>query len=133
MMERPLQIAFKDMEGSAFLERAIRQRVERLERLHPHMIGCRVVVAVPYRGTESGKPPIAITVEIEMPGRNKVVARDADERREMKNDHLAVVNRVFDAAHRQLEKSTDLQSGAVKQHESRGETGVVVALFPEQD
>lgn len=132
-MERPLQIAFKDMESSAFLESAIRQRVERLERFHPHIVGCRVVVAVPHRGAETVKPPIGITVEIEVPGRKKIIARDEDDRREMKNDHLAMVNRVFEAARRQLEKFTEVQAGAVKQHDSRGETGVVVALYPEQD
>lgn len=132
-MEKSLQIAFKDMETSAFLENAIRQRVERLERFHPHIVGCRVVIAVPHRGAEGGKPPIGITVEIEVPGRKKVVARDEDERREMKNDHTAMINRVFEAARRQLEKFTDVQTGAVKQHDSRGETGVVVGLFPEED
>ncbi len=132
-MEKSLQIAFKDMDSSTFLESAIRQRVERLERLHSHIVGCRVVVAVPHRGAESGKPPVGITVEIEVPGRKKIVARDEDERREMKNDHVAVINRVFEAVHRQLEKFTDLQTGAVKQHDSRGEAGVVVGLFPEQN
>ena len=132
-MERPLQIAFKDMESSAFLENAIRQRVERLERFHPHIVGCRVVIAVPHRGAESGKPPIGITVEIEVSGRKKVVARDEDDRHELKNDHVAMINRVFEAARRQLEKISDVQTGAVKQHGSRGETGVVVGLFPEQN
>jgi ribosome-associated translation inhibitor RaiA/cold shock CspA family protein len=132
-MEKSLQIAFKDMESSAFLENLIRERVERLERFHPNIVACRVVVEVPHRSTESGKPPIGIAIEIEVPGRKTVVAKDEDDRREKKNDHTAVINRVFDAARRQLEKFAEIQSGAVKQHESSGETGVVVGLFPQEN
>ncbi len=131
-MEKPLQIAFKDMESSPFLETIIRERVERLARFHPNIVGCRVVVEVPHRSGKRGKPAIGIAVELEVPGR-KIVAREEDDRRETRNDQTAVINRVFDAARRQLECVAELRSHAVKQHVSSGETGVVVQLFPEQD
>ncbi|MGE0260719.1 MAG: hypothetical protein AB7T18_18415, partial [Alphaproteobacteria bacterium] len=78
-MEKPLQIAFKDMDSSAYLEGLIRARVARLERRHTGILGCRVVVEVPHRSTESGKLPLGIAVEIEVPGRNKVVAKGTEE------------------------------------------------------
>lgn len=132
-MEKPLQIAFKDTESSAYLERLIRQQVDRLERFHPNLIGCRVVVEVPHRSPESGKLPIGISVEVEVPGHNKIIAKDVEDRREAKNDQTTVVNRVFDAVLRQLEQLSDIRQGEVKQHGSAGETGQVVRLFPDQD
>ena len=66
-MQRPLQITFKGMESSPAFETLIRRRVDRLERLYPRMTGCRVVVEVPHRASESGKVPIAVSVEADLP------------------------------------------------------------------
>ncbi|MGE4219391.1 MAG: HPF/RaiA family ribosome-associated protein [Alphaproteobacteria bacterium] len=132
-MEKPLQIAFKDMDSSAYLEGLIRARVARLERRHTGILGCRVVVEVPHRSTESGKLPLGIAVEIEVPGRNKVVAKGTEERRDAKGDHAAVVSRVFDAVDRQLEQLDDVRQGFVKAHAADSDTGVVIRLFPEED
>jgi cold shock CspA family protein len=43
------------------------------------------------------------------------------------------VNRVFEAAERQLEQIQSIRKGEVKQHGSAGDTGVVVRLFPDQN
>ena len=132
-MERPLQIAFKNVESSASLETLIRERVERLQRFHPHITGARVVVEVPHRSPESGKLPLGIAVEIDIPGRNTVIAKGEQDRREMKGDRTAIVNRVFEAAERQLEQISAIRKGEVKQHGSAGDTGIVVRIFPEQN
>jgi len=103
-MDRPLQISYKDTSSSEFLDRQIREHVAHLEKLHPHIIGCRVVVEVPHRAaaTETGKPPIAVSVEIDVPNHPVIVARDEQERREVKNDQYSVVTHAFQAAERQL-------------------------------
>ena len=132
-MEKPLQIVFKDTASSEFLEKLIRQRAQRLERMHPHIIGCRVVVDVPHRSPESGKPPLAISVEVEIAGKHTIVGKDEQERREMKNDHYAVVNRAFDAVQRQLQSAVEIDRHHVKHHEGGGETGLVVRLFSDQN
>jgi len=132
-MERPLQIAFKNMASSEFLEALVRERVERLNRFHSNITGARVVIEVPHRSPESGKPPIGIAVEIDVPGHKPIVAKGAQDRREMKGDNQAVINRVFEAVERQLEQITDIRKGAVKNHGSSGDTGVVVRIFPDQN
>lgn len=132
-MERPLQIAFKNVESSTSLETLIRERVERLQRFHPNITGARVVVEIPHRSPEGAKPPLGIAVEIDVPGRGPVVAKGEEERRAMKGDHLPIVNRVFEAAERQLEQITAIRKGEVKLHGSAGDTGVVVRLFPDQN
>ena len=132
-MERPLQIAFKNMDSSKSLEALIRERVERLNRFHAHITGARVVVEVPHRSPESGKQPIGIAVEVDVPSQNPIVAKGQQDRREMKGDQSAIINRVFEAIERQLGQIADIRSHDVKQHGSAGETGVVVRIFPEED
>jgi cold shock CspA family protein len=132
-MRKPLQIAFRNMDSSEFLERLVREKVERLEKFNPAVIGCRVVIEVPHRSPDSGKVPLGIAVEVEVPGRPLVVAKGEEDRREMKGDMTRVINRTFEAVQRQLSELQDIREGVVKQHGAMGEAGVVVRLFPEQN
>lgn len=129
-----LQIAFKDLGSSEFIENLIHERAARLERLHPNIISCRVVVQVPHRSSESGKPSIGVSVEVKAPGhKTLLVGKDEQERHEVKNDQYAMVSRAFDAVERQLETDTDIKRGDVKRHEGARDTGRIVRLLPEQD
>jgi ribosome-associated translation inhibitor RaiA len=133
-MERPLQIAFKNMASSEFLEQLIRDRVERLQRFHPHITGARVVIEVPHRSPDSGKQPLGISVEIDVPGHKPIVAKGEQDRREMKGDQSAIVNRVFEAVERQLEQTAAIQNREVKNHSAtNGDTGIVVRIFPDEN
>ncbi len=131
-MQKPLQITFKDLDHSDTLEAMVRERAERLGRFHPAIIGCRVVVEAPYRSAEGTRPPLGVTVEVEVPGRPMIVAREAADRVDSKGGQAAVVGRVFEAAQRQLQDAVDVQKAEVKQHDNHGSTGQVVRLFPEQ-
>lgn len=131
-MERALQIVFKNVESSASLEDMIRARADRLKRFHPNITGARVVVSVPHRASEAGKLPLGIAVEVDVPGHNTVVAKGEQERADAKGENTAVVNRVFEAIERQLGQIMAARKGAVKQHASAGDTGIVVRLFPDE-
>lgn len=131
-MQKPLQITFKDLEHSDTLEALVRERVERLERFHPSIIGCRVVVETPHRSAEGTSPPLGLTVEVEIPGRPKIVAKASADRQDAKTSPAVVVGRAFEAAQRQLQDTAQLQKADIKQHENHGSTGQVVRLFPEQ-
>lgn len=132
-MERPLQITFKGMDTSPALEALIRERVERLETLFPRLIGCRVVVEVPHRGSETAKVPIAVAVEADVPGRGIVVGKDEEDRREAKEDHTAALNNAFAAVERQLDKIADMRSRDAATAAADGQSGMVIRLFPEQN
>jgi ribosome-associated translation inhibitor RaiA len=131
-MERPLQITFKAMDTSPALEALIRERVGRLQTLYPRLIGCRVVVEVPHRGSETAKVPIAVAVEADVPGRGIVVGKDQEERREAKEDHTAALNNAFAAVERQLDKIADIRNREATAPATDGQSGMVVRLFPEQ-
>lgn len=131
-MQRPLQVTYKGTESSEAFDALIRQRVEALDRLYPRILGCRVVVEVPHRSAESGKVPLAVTVEVEVPNRNMVVGSDSQERHEVKNDHTAPLNNAFDAVERQLERIADQRGGPPRLEEATPQTGMIVRLFPDQ-
>lgn len=130
-MERQLQITYKGLDSSPSLETLIRERAERLERHHSHVIGCRVAVEVPHRSPDSGKTAIAIAVEVEVAGRNMIVGKSETERRELKNDHTAVVARAFEAVQRQLEDSIRSKRDQIRHADGSLQTGQVVRLFPD--
>jgi ribosome-associated translation inhibitor RaiA/cold shock CspA family protein len=126
-MQKPLQIAFKNLDKSEHLETLIRERVEKLNQLYPRIIGCRVVLEAPAR-TATAKAPLAISIEIDVPGRPKIIAKRQDDRRDAKGDNLKHINQAFDAVQRQLEDLTRLSSRDVKAHESAGETGCIMRI-----
>ena len=129
-MDRPLQIVFRDIQHSASLAKLIEERVQRLEHVHDHIIGCRVVAGVAHRGLQQAIMPLALTVEVEVPGRPLIVAK-ADAKK--KGEQGGLVNRVFDAVQRRLEQVAEITKGNVKRHDNALESGVVVRLFPDQN
>ncbi|WP_342644179.1 HPF/RaiA family ribosome-associated protein [Rhodoligotrophos ferricapiens] len=131
-METPIQIAFKNLDTSQFLEKHIRERASKLERFHGNITACRVVVDAPHRSTGTGKPALGLTVEVEVPGRT-LVAKNGKDNYDGRDGGTALVNRVFEAMERQLSEHADIRSQQVKSHESAGDTGKVVRLFPEQN
>jgi len=131
-MQRPLQIVFKGMDSSPALEALIRERVDRLDDLHPRLIGCRVVVEVPHRGAEAAKVPVAVSVEAEVAGRGPIVGRDQAERRDAKEDHTVALNKAFEAVERQLDRVAGTRSRQGAARVAEGQSGMVVRVFPEQ-
>lgn len=131
-MQRPLDIAFRDLDPSDYVKRLVEERAERLERFYPRIIGCRVVIEAPHRSAEGHHPPLAVSVEVDIPGRPRLVAKDAEPQRTAKGDHLTAINRAFEAVERQLEELSEKQRGAVKRHENTRQTGSISRLFPDE-
>src|SRR6185369_13681211 len=88
-MQRPLDIAFRDLDPSDYLKGLVEERAERLERFHPRIIGCRVVIEAPHRSAEGHHPPLGISVEVDIPGRPRIVAKDEEAQRAIKGGHLS--------------------------------------------
>lgn len=131
-MQTTPQITFKNIDSSEALEALINKRLARLERYHPVIISARVVVEVPHKSPGSGKNPIGLSVECEVPGR-MLVAKGEEEAREAKNDTAeVVVSRVFAAMERQLEDDHRIKQRHVKVTGEPVEAGKIARLFPEQ-
>ena len=115
-MNREPQITFKNIATSPALEDQIRERIQRLEKFHHHIVGVRVVVEVPYAAPESGKTALGISVEVDVAGRPRIVVKRSEEDHESKGDRFAFVTAAFDAVQRQLEDIAAKQNREVKRH-----------------
>jgi ribosome-associated translation inhibitor RaiA/cold shock CspA family protein len=130
-MQTPFQIAFKNMPSSEFLEAHVSRRVTRLDSLRRDIIFCRVVLEAPNHSAEQ-KPPLAISIEVEVP-RRTVVAKEVEQRHAAKHDTLAVINRAFDAVERQLEDDVRSKRPKGKRHSSDGDLGRIISVNPDQN
>jgi ribosome-associated translation inhibitor RaiA len=100
-MDRPLEVAFRNMKPSVELETDVRARVARLELLDKHIIGCRVTVELENHTHKTGYIP-QMHIEIEVPGKSITV----NHKHEHGGDALTAVREAFDAATRQLQEYT---------------------------
>ncbi|HUK36405.1 MAG TPA: HPF/RaiA family ribosome-associated protein [Vicinamibacterales bacterium] len=129
-----LEVTFRNLKTSEWLERAIRNRVSKLETYYPQIVSCRVLVAVPHRHHDHGNP-FEVHIEIVVPGEEIAVSRaprvreltpkdatSATKRMDitaMRKDVLLVVRGAFDAAKRQLQNYARRRRHAVKAHTAR--------------
>jgi ribosome-associated translation inhibitor RaiA len=95
-MELPLQITFRGLAHSPALDELIRERAGRLEKFHPHLLSCRVVIELAGRHQHQGKH-FVVRLGLKVPGEEIAVDRQHDE------DPQVAVREAFDAARRMLE------------------------------
>ncbi len=86
------------------LKNLAEERAGRLEKFYPHIIGCRVVIEAPHRSAEGHHPPWASRSRSTSRAVRASSPRMWKPQRELKGDHLSVVNRAFEAIERQLEE-----------------------------
>lgn len=95
-MEMPLQITLRDIRPSDALDQRIRSSADRLERQHPWITSCRVVVEESDRHHRQGRE-FSVHIEVRVPGEGAKVStmrRDADV--------YVAVRDAFEAVHRQF-------------------------------
>lgn len=126
-MQIPLQIAFRDMESSEYLEARIREKVDWLEKYSDRIIGCRVMVEAPHRHQNKGRQ-YHVRIDLTVPGSELVISRDSPMTSRREDVYLAV-KEAFEEARRQLQDwqrriRRDIKYHAVPLH------GTVTKLLP---
>ena len=114
------------MSASPALEEEICARAAWLESFHPGIVGCRVVLEVPHRHRQSGRP-LHVRIELSLPGEDVVVNHEPTLHETLrpghhkshelngrhKDAHVAIHD-AFDVARRLLEDAARRQRGDVK-------------------
>jgi len=116
IMKLPLQVTFKGMQPSTAIEQRVRQHVEKLERFHPRLMGCRVVVEAPHRHHHKGNV-YRVRIDLTVPGGEIIVNRNGEYNHAHEDAHVAVRD-AFAAAVRKLEDYARRRRGDVKSHET---------------
>ena len=110
-MDRPLELAFRNVRPTPELEALVHERMERLEHLYQHIIGCRVTIELQNKTHRSGNIP-DVHIDIQVPGQTLVINH-----RRPHGDALTAIHNAFDAAALQLKEYRERRIGNVKQHE----------------
>ncbi len=103
-MDRPLEIAFHNLQPSAAVEAELRRHVDKLERRFGHLVGCRVSVERLHNQHRTGNI-FEVHVTLSVPGRDLAVSRQPQKAKERyaNPDIHTSIREAFDAAERQLE------------------------------
>jgi ribosomal subunit interface protein len=129
-MQLPIQITFRDIEHSDFIEAKVRDRAARLDRFFDHIMSCRVTIEAPHKHKHKGNI-YQVKIDITVPG-NEIVVSKGSENNHAHEDAYVVIRDAFDAATRRLEDYVRRLRGDKKTHEVRPH-GSIVELFPEMD
>jgi len=100
-MKLAMQIAFKNMEHSEWIEELVREHAQKLDKFCDRIMSCRVVIEIPHKHQGRGKY-YQVLIDLTVPGDEIVVNREASEHGG--NEDIAVaVQESFDCAERLLE------------------------------
>jgi cold shock CspA family protein len=114
-MDIPLEIVFHNLAPSTKVEALIRGHVGRLEKLYPHLIGCRVSVEMLHKQHRTGNVP-EVHIAIRVPGKEIAISREPQKaklRHAEPNVHTSIKD-AFRAAEKRLKDFKRVQRGDVK-------------------
>jgi ribosomal subunit interface protein len=114
-METPLELSFKNLQPSEFVEGLVRERVGRLERLHNRITSCHVFIEAPHKRHRKGNR-FEITLEVRVPGTELAVASKPGDINAHDDINVAIRD-AFNAMERQLKRWKQKIGGDVKVHE----------------
>jgi hypothetical protein len=129
-----VEVTFRNLKSSDWLEREIRERARKLETYCPDIVACRVLVAIPHRHHDHGNR-FEVHIDVVVPGEELAVSH-APNIRKMKadgepalgkrteilgarKDVMLVVREAFAAAKRQVQDYARRRRLAVKAHTAR--------------
>lgn len=103
-MDRPLEIAFHNLDSSPAAETEIRERVDKLANRYRHLTGCRVAVERLHNQHRTGNV-FEVHITLSVPGRDLAVSRQPQKakQRYANPDIHTSIRDAFAAAERQLE------------------------------
>lgn len=124
-----IEVTFRNMQSSQWLEEEIRERTAKLEKFCPTVISCRVFVGVPHRQQDHAADEFEIHIDLVVPGEEIAVSHAPNYRKQAidgtRKDIRAVVHDAFAAAKRQLQDYVRRHRDDVKAPPHRGEASIV--------
>lgn len=131
-MQVPPEVSYRDVEKTEATEKLIRDKIAKLEQLHPDIISCRVSVEKPQTYQESGSP-YRVRILVRTPPGHELVARRGSTNGEMHETLETVVRDAFESMRSQLRSLAGKQKGEEKKHPEQQLNGIVARIFPEQN
>lgn len=133
-MDRPLDIAFHNMEPSELMEEHIRRHVEKLEKRHPRLIGCRVSVERLHTQHRTGNL-IEVHIILSLPGKDLAVSREPHHAKDRfaHPDGYVSIREAFRAAEKQLQAAEPRRPQDLVTPSGSAVLGQVAQIIPQSD
>ncbi len=129
-METPVEIAFRNMDASEYVEKRVRERVDKLEQYYDRITSCHVQIEAPHKHHRKGNT-YEIHLEVRVPGTALAVNHKPGDRHAHEDIYVAIRD-AFDAMERQLKKWKDKANAEVKVHDAPL-AGRIAELHPDRD
>ena len=125
MKSQPI-ITWRNMDHSPAVDTLVRARITALERFHPNIIGCTVVIDAPQKRRVSGRG-FDVRVRLEIPGPNLTVARSV-RHGSAHDDVTRALNAAFSALEGRLKAKRQVVGGQEVKHHPPEIHGEIVEL-----
>jgi cold shock CspA family protein/ribosome-associated translation inhibitor RaiA len=130
-MQIPFDVTYRGVEKTDDLEALIQEKVDKLEEVCDHIMGCHIAVEKVHDRPSHGSP-YRVRIDLTVPpGHELAVDKNPGEGNQY-DPVDAVIREAFDAARKQLTKLNRKQQGEVKQHPEQQMAAIVTQLFPEE-
>ena len=114
-MKQPVQITFRDIPYSEFVEAKIQEKAKKLDQFYDQIMTLKVVVESPHSHQHKGNL-YHICLDITVPDGELVVNRSPKDHHAHEDVYVALRD-AFDAAKRQLKEYSRKRRGKVKTHQ----------------
>ena len=117
-----VEVTFRNMQTSDWLEQDILERAAKLETYCPDIVTCRVMIDKPHHHKSAGRR-FSVHIDIAVPGEEIAVSHSPNVRKQSddgpRKDVLAVVREAFSSARRQLQDYVRRRRNDVKSHTAK--------------
>jgi ribosome-associated translation inhibitor RaiA len=113
-MQVPVEIVFHNLDRSAAVETAVRERVARFDRFADNITSCRVTVEAPHKHHRQGNL-FAVRIDLRFPG-GEAHADPSASKNHAHEDVYVALRDAFKAARRQRQDRQRIRRGDVKHH-----------------
>jgi len=129
-MKVPLEITFRGVEKTDFLEELVREKAAALERVSDEIISCRVAVEAPQQHQRGGRP-FRVRINLNVPPGHEVAVKREASGGTIHDELPSVIRSAFDAARRKVQSLTEKKRGEVKTPVQEETMAIVARLFRE--
>ena len=129
-MKQPLQINFRNIPHSDFIEARIHEKAAKLDEFYDQIMSCSVMIEVPHGHHHKGKL-YHVRIDLTVPNGELVINRAPKDHHAHEDVYVAIRD-AFNAARRKLQDYSRKQRGDVKNHEVPPH-GIISDLIPYQD
>ncbi|MFO0547199.1 MAG: HPF/RaiA family ribosome-associated protein [Polyangiaceae bacterium] len=101
-MNKELQITFRGLDPSEFIDSYVRKRAEKLERFADHIVGCHVVIESPHHHKSHGGH-FKVMIDLKLPG-DEIVVGNHHRENKSHEDVYATIDDAFEDVTRVLQE-----------------------------